>query len=102
MVGGKNRRTAQKELAVAAQLEVDHVDGQPHAAEAKMVPAIDKGRSRGLGQAVAFQNQQSGAVEKLGDFMGKRRATRDQETAAIEAQALAQFAQHQLVREAEG
>ena len=75
VVGRKNRRTAQEDLAVIGQLEVDDVDGGTDGAETKMVPAIDEGRGGGLGQPVAFQNEQSGAVEKLGDLAGKRRPT---------------------------
>ena len=49
-------------------------DSRAHSAEAIAVPAIDEGGGCGLGQAVAFQNQQAEAMKELSDLGRERRA----------------------------
>ena len=75
-------RAASEDLPVLGDLQVDPGERPPHGPELVrpgMVAGQDGAR---LGQPVAFQDQDAGGVEELGDLRRERRAPRDAEPQA--------------------
>src|SRR4030095_1652885 len=74
--------SAAEDLPVGRDLDLDTRLGLPHRDESEVVEAGEGQRRTGLGEAIAFEDQDTGGVEELGDLLRERRAARYRETKA--------------------
>jgi hypothetical protein len=98
VVAAHDARAADQDLPVVGDPDLGSRQRVPDGAEAEPVGAVHEAGRRGLGEAVALQDEYPGGVEELRHLGREGRAARHQE-AQPTAEPVAQLAQHQAVGE---
>src|SRR5690606_26017926 len=96
VVAAHDAAPADEDLAVVGDADLRARQRLADRAELHVRRAVEEAARRGLGEAVALQDREPGAVEELGDLAGQRRGAGD-EVADPAAEAGAELAEHQLV-----
>src|SRR4029077_1145784 len=98
VVAERDVRAARQYFAVLRDADLAAVQRQPDRSELEAVGPVAGEARGGLGETVAFEDENADRVEELRDLARQRRATRDHE-AHVAAQQLVDAGEHQPIGE---